>query len=893
MLREHWQRARSILDRALELDAVERAAFVAGECGEDIELRREVDALLELEPRVRFEPPTPAALASAALRALPPNPAPRRIGPYELVEPIGAGGMGSVWRARRAEGFEQVVAIKLIKRGMDTDEVLRRFETERAVLATLQHDGIARLFDGGATDDGVPYLVMEFVDGTPIDRFCADRELSVRAKVELVLAVCDAVQFAHEHLVVHRDLKPSNILVTRTGVPKLLDFGIAKVLSDTGAEHAVQRTDTGQRVFTPTYASPEQLRGEALATQSDVFSLGLVLWELLVGRRAFDRERLPDSEPTRASLALASTSGSRRAARKLAGDLDTILARACHAERSRRYGSIEAFAGDLRLYLADQPVRAQPDSLAYRASKFARRNKLVVGSFSAILIAFATAAGVSLRMVWRTDDAREREREQREIAERRFAETRKLATTFLFEVHDSIRYLPGATEARATLLSTALDTLDRLTNERSDQAELNMELFEAYTRLASIYSDASSGSLEEFGNARDSLEKARALAERFPADSAERNRLVGIVEYKLGDLHFVFNERTLAAEHFERAAEILARVPLADHSFNSWENLGAAYARLAQLARFAHQPLEAGCWLDLAVLHHRSHPVPNDENELYHLAVVLQERGCVSDDAGDGDGAVSAKRAALGILEDQLGRHPEMLPCRNSVALVAASLSKTLAALGRADEALECAARAADLQRVSAYQDPEDATAARLLQNNLQLLGVAQLELEHFERAGITFAEAVAVGELRTARDATDFRPLWDLNKALVMHAASLARRELWSQSADVANEALATGDRVLVLAGPSYDDAVASYRLEFAAHAAGALAAAREPVDPPAARRLLALAGRMADSAKDGLERSVSTTAAPATHRVLLERVGVTCASIEELSLRYGVPQE
>ncbi|MCE9596268.1 MAG: serine/threonine protein kinase, partial [Planctomycetes bacterium] len=774
MLREQWKLARSILDRALELAPADRDAFVAQECGADAELKREVDSLLAMEARAQLEPPSPSVLASAALRAVPRMATPRRIGPYELEEEIGAGGMGSVWRARRVEGFDQVVAIKLIKRGMDTDEVLRRFETERTVLATLQHDGIARLFDGGATEDGVPYLVMEYVDGTPIDRFCAARDLTVREKVELVLAVCDAVQFAHEHLVVHRDLKPSNILVTRAGVPKLLDFGIAKVLSEQGAESTAERTVTCQRILTPAYASPEQLRGEALTTKSDVFSLGLVLWELLVGRRAFDRDRTPESEPTRASAALATTSGSRRRARPLVGDLDTILARACDADPARRYGSVEAFSSDLRRHLADQPVRAQPDSLAYRVSKFTRRNKLVVGSFSVILLAFAAATAISLRMVWRTNEARDREREQAELAQRRFDQTRKLATTFLIDVYDKIENLSGAIEARTALLATALAALDQLASERSDDDELEIELFDAYARLAAIYSDASGGSLAHPDEALAALEKARAIAERFPADSTARRRLLGIVEYKEGDVEFVRAARAASAVHFGRAVELLGDLSQDFHTVTSWEALGSAYTRLAMVARYDGRLEEAECWLDTAIEHNRATPEESrNENDSYFVAVVLQERGCASEASGDGDGAVEDKRASLALLEELLGRHPENAPCRASTAQVAASLANTLTALERYDEAMEHAARAAGLQRELSYQDPEDGTAARLLHSHLCTLGKVYLSRRDFERADGVFDEAVSLAVWRDERAQDDWRPPWELCVSLTLQAVA------------------------------------------------------------------------------------------------------------------------
>ncbi len=400
MLPDRWKLVRPILDGAMELPPGERTAFLDQACAGDAELEAEVRALIALDRGAGLDLPTPASLERAARRAIDFDAAGARIGPFQLEERIAVGGMGEVWRARRVEGFaqveglEQTVAIKLIKVGMDTREMLRRFANERALLAGLQHDGITRLFDGGADERGRPYVVMEFVDGVPIDRYCSEHALAIRERIALFLAVCDAVRFAHERHIVHRDIKPSNILVARDGRPKLLDFGIAKVLSADGDDPTAERTLTSQRVMTPGYASPEQLAGERLTTTSDVYSLGVVLWELCVGQRAFTGERTPVQAVQTASVALARRTGSRRSAREIAGDLDTILATACHAEPGRRYPSVDAFAADLRRFLADQPIRARRDSVVYRVSKFTRRNRLLVGSLATMLVALSIATAV-------------------------------------------------------------------------------------------------------------------------------------------------------------------------------------------------------------------------------------------------------------------------------------------------------------------------------------------------------------------------------------------------------------------------------------------------------------------------------------------------------------------
>jgi serine/threonine-protein kinase len=302
--------------------------------------------------------------------------------------------MGAVFLARRVEGdFTQEVAIKLVKRGMDTDDVLRQFHRERNLLSSLQHPCIGRLLDGGATNDGRPWFAMELVEGTPIDAWCAARELSIRARIELFLQVCSAVQHAHQRLIVHRDLKPSNVLVTADGTPKLLDFGIAKLLAGEGHE---QRTLASEQRLTPDYASPEQLRGEPVTAATDVYSLGILLYELLAGVHPFRgapdvlaARQTPHKPSTKARRAVTDRASESRARPRLDGDLDTITLTALAVESERRYPSVDAFAADLRRYLERLPIQARPPTPAYRLSKYVARNRFALASALAIFAALS------------------------------------------------------------------------------------------------------------------------------------------------------------------------------------------------------------------------------------------------------------------------------------------------------------------------------------------------------------------------------------------------------------------------------------------------------------------------------------------------------------------------
>ncbi len=442
---ERWQRLDDLFQAALDHGPEEQSDFLERACAGDPAMRRQLEALLRADAESRGfldAPPRfdldPAQGATAAGEVAAGGAAcGERIGPYRIVRQIGRGGMGTVYLAERADQvFERRVAVKVLTSdsvfGMPyPGDLDRRFKSERQILAALEHPSIARLYDGGTTADGRPYLVMEHVDGVAIDVYCNHRNLALRPRLELFRKVCSAVHHAHQHLVVHRDLKPSNILVDAAGEPKLLDFGIAKLLDPESFPLTVEVTPVGLRPMTPTYASPEQVRGEAISTASDVYSLGVLLYELLTGRlpHRFERltraqiERFLATEPEKPS---AVAPGPLR--RQLAGDLDSIVLMALHRQPERRYGSAEQLSEDLGRHLAGLPVSARKDSVGYHLSTFLRRHKLAV-AFAASLLALAVAfAGA---MTWRAAEiARQRDRAvvQRQRAEERREQAFEQAT---------------------------------------------------------------------------------------------------------------------------------------------------------------------------------------------------------------------------------------------------------------------------------------------------------------------------------------------------------------------------------------------------------------------------------------------------------------------------------
>jgi serine/threonine-protein kinase len=540
-----WKQIDALFEEALERPADERTAFLRYHCGEDPELYDEVVSLLESEAEAEM-----ALGESATVFAAPLMPELeidlaggadddrfdeyddqlKRVGPYRVVRAIGRGGMGAVYLASRdGEDFEQQVALKLVKRGMDTDEILRRFRHERRILASLNHPNIARLYDGGVTDDGRPYLTMEYIAGAPIDRYCDSRKLSIDDRLKLFMPVCAAVQYAHQNLVVHRDLKPSNILVTEdaSGNPriKLLDFGISKLL-ESDAAASTPLTRAGVRVMTPAYAAPEQMIGTPVTTATDVYALGVVLYELLTGhlpretnglngggddqiRHHHEPERpsvavermrrrrngdAPDDEETPFQLAALRSANPERLRRQLRGDLDTILLRALRKEPERRYVSAEQFAEDIRRHVAGLPVQARPDTLGYRSRKFVQRHYVGVAAAAAfvlLLVGFAVVMMLQQAATARARDAAEMERDKAERVVQVFTEM-----------------LQSADPAQArgdtlTVVEVLAQSSQRIDTALVHQPEVQGKM---YNVLGRVYQ-----SLGEYGPSQDMLEKALSV----------------------------------------------------------------------------------------------------------------------------------------------------------------------------------------------------------------------------------------------------------------------------------------------------------------------------------------------------------------------------------------------
>jgi non-specific serine/threonine protein kinase/serine/threonine-protein kinase len=527
MTPERWGEVKVVLASVLETDASERNATLDRLCHDDAELRREVEALLS------FETKADAVLNSvvapgAALRTE--TPAPSAIGPYRVLREIGHGGMGVVYLGERADGqYRKQAAIKLITSGRHDAGLERRFRRERQILAQLEHSGIARLLDGGSTEEGQPYFIMEYVEGQGLLEYCDSHKLGVTERIRLFLEVCDAVAYAHRQLIVHRDLKPGNILVTAQGTPKLLDFGLGQVLE--AGEGAEEITQAGFPMMTPAYASPEQARGEPYTVSSDVYSLGVILYELLAGLRPYKvptgsylelARVISEQEPV--ALGHAAGTGTAEAAelrsstperlrRRLSGDLERIVAKALAKDVRLRYGGVPELADDLRRHLDGRPVKARPATLWYRVGKLLRRHRVMLPAAAAALVLIL---GFAAATWW---EARR--------AERRFQQVRSLAHSVMFELDDAIAKLPGSTAAQELLVARALQYLQSLARDAGNDAGLQWEVALGYERVGIVQGFVAESNLGRVPAALVSFQKAEEilgrLVERAPSDRSLRH----------------------------------------------------------------------------------------------------------------------------------------------------------------------------------------------------------------------------------------------------------------------------------------------------------------------------------------------------------------------------------
>jgi non-specific serine/threonine protein kinase/serine/threonine-protein kinase len=705
----------------------------------------------------------------------------QRVGAYELLQELGRGGMGSVWLARRADDqYQQRVAIKLIKAGFDSHLILERFRAERQILASLDHPNIGRLLDGGTTADGRPYFVMEHVDGTPIAAYCDEKRLSTTGRLELFRGVCAAVHYAHQRLIIHRDIKPANILVTRDGVPKLLDFGIAKLTAPEAADPTAP-TALAERPMTPAYASPEQIRGEAMTTSSDTYSLGVLLYELLTGHWPYEIEArtlleiqkaVCEKEPLRPSTVVTrplktfaqdGTTGTvdavavsrsregppEKLRRRLSGDLDNIVLKAMSKEPERRYASVEQLSEDIRRHLEGLPVLARRPTLRYRAMKFVSRNKALVAAGA--LAAAALVLGV-LGTAWQARVARM----ERGRAERRFNDVRALANSFMFELHDAIRDLPGATPARALLVKRALEYLDSLAREASGDATLQRELAAAYLRLGDVQGKPYEPNLGDSQGALESYRKSAAIGEALvSAGHAEARRDLASACERIADALAVRGDMGGAVESQRKGLRLIGALLAESPGERSLVvDLANAHSRLAdRLAEMGDvKATLEGRRKVLALLQELSAKGPDDREVRQRLGIAYRKLGNnlgnpSFTNVGDTRGALENLTTAGRIFDELLAVDARSATLRRVVAVNLSNVSDVLEAEGDLKGALEHQMRSlaafADLARA----DPENAQARADLAISHAKIGEMKAAAGDLRAAEESFRLSLAIHE--------------------------------------------------------------------------------------------------------------------------------------------------
>jgi len=634
--------------------------------------------------------------------------------------------MGAVYLAERAdEQYKKQVAIKLIKRGMDTDSVLRHFRNERQILASFDHPNIARLFDGGMTKDGLPYFIMEYVEGVPIDKYCDAHNLSVAERLKLFREACAAVSYAHRHTVIHRDIKPSNILVTDEGVPKLLDFGIAKILQPDSAGQSML-TLTGMRAMTPEYASPEQVRGELVTTASDVYSLGVVLYEVLTGVSPYrftshaprDVERaITEQEPTRPSTAIGSNRNQQSEITNqkfLRGDLDNILLMALWKEPARRYQTVDQFADDIRRHLESRPVLARKDTIGYRARKFVRRNRVAVAG--ALLILVSLIGGL-IATAWQAHRATV----QKALAERRFNDVRQLAHSVLFDYHDAIKNLPGATRVRERLVKDALNYLDSLAGEATGDPALQRELAAAYERVGDVRGEAFGASLGDRAGATDSYRKALTIRETLVAAAprdVQNRRDLAIISRKIGNQFLDTADPARGLEYLRKSLSL--------------------YSELA-----TEQPMRADLQQDLAEAYTA---LGNGLEANGDESAVLKEYG-----------------KALPIYQELLQGNPKERVLRRSLSVVYEKMGNALFLRSDTEGALENNAKALALRESLLAEDPTNTDYRRIVAISYQNNGDYRAWMKDTSGALESFRKKLQLDEQSVAADPANAQAVGDL----------------------------------------------------------------------------------------------------------------------------------
>ena len=664
---------RNWFEQALRIPRANRMEFLDANCG-DPAVRSEVASLLRYDLTESALDGVVKGVVSAVLGNGEPLAPAQRVGPFELGRLLGSGGMGAVYEAHRVDGeVRQRVAVKFSNlpalADRETREAAhRRFLRERQMLASLRHPYIAGLIDAGATEDGVPYAVIEQVDGVPIDRYCDASQLDDTARIRLALKLCEAVQFAHSNLIVHSDIKPDNVLITSDGIPKLIDFGVA---SDLGED---EESVTAMRAFTPSYASPEQSLGQPATVATDVYGIGAVLYRLITGVAPHQTASGPLSEVIR-RISEGNVTQPSAIRRQLKGDLENILLKALHRDPERRYGSVPELRDDLNRYLERRPVRATAGSTVYRMSRFLQRHWAPMATAASLAVTLATATVVAVR--------------QKEQGTRRAAESRRVAERLLVEVHDEIDGLVGGTKAREKLGAIAAQYLEGLERSSTRDPELAWELLNAYSRLGQSRGGAASSVGDTKSGTQLALKTLElgAVVEAASPDRQRLDRLFGLYE-KLIPIFVEARLPKLQRETIDRLLRIAPRLQLLRQA-QAWKELGR-YFDTNDAPQESAEAFERA----LAIVRPLASEASNQPGASGQLVSTLVGLGRAKAQVGEFAAAVETLRQAIGLAESGAAADPHNANSARQLFWARIVLGDALASplaesLGRTTEGVE------------------------------------------------------------------------------------------------------------------------------------------------------------------------------------------------------------
>jgi tetratricopeptide (TPR) repeat protein len=779
----HWQRLKRLLAEALELDGPARTAFADAACGGDTALRAELLALLataEADPAALEQPPARQMLAALGESTRTSDAwIGQRLGPWRIVALIARGGMGEVYRAERADGqYRQEVALKLMRTSLHVDNAAARFKAERQILASLDHPNLAKVLDGGVTDAGAPYFVMEHVAGEPIDRYCERLKLPTRERLQLFRTVCQVVHYAHQKGVVHRDLKAANILVTQEGVVKLVDFGIAKRLDPAPPAEAATatpsapatptRTGTAWRAMTLAYASPEQVRGEPVTPASDIYSLGVVLYRLLTGASPYPEatatsdyelaRAICDTEPAPPSRSAAvppPQAGERR--QRLHADLDAVVLMALRKDPAHRYASAEHLADDLFRHLEHLPVQARRGAWGYRASRFVLRHRALVAA--AVLANLALVAGLGAA-AWQSVEAHR----QRERAQQHLRDVRQLANVLVSDVYDAISPLPGSTPARELVVRNALRYLQRAGSEAGGDPLQHVEIARGFRSVGDLQGYYGRANLGDFQGALASYDQALRLLEPLHARSGTP-----------GGTHAQAVRRELAMAYRRKGAVLamLGQPGEADAVLRQGLEVAAAVVR--------HEPDDAAARMEQASMHGQHSDV---------LALL-----------GRPDESARELDTAIGLLETLVAAAPDHVQAGQALSTGYSRRGRAL--MDRDDSAAAARQGLGELQRARrvllplSARHPNDTLLLRHLAFNDQMLSETLLRLGQGREAAEQQREAVRRFQQLSDADPADHQFRADLVKAHAKLGHTLETLGDLPASVAAARAAVATAERL------------------------------------------------------------------------------------------------